>query len=103
MLPETRNPQPSKSKQIQVFSEASMSRMFQLLAAACAILFIAGTASAQLKITSSAFTSGGPIPAKYTCDAPKPPNPPLAFSGVPANAKSLLLIVEDPDVPKNLM
>lgn len=80
-----------------------MFRTISCMAALAAILFIGGTASAQLKITSSAFTNGASIPAKYTCDAQNPPNPPLAFSGVPKNAKSLVLIVEDPDVPTNLM
>lgn len=55
-----------------------------------------------LKITSSAFKSGELIPAKYSCDADKV-NPALAFSGVPASAKSLALIVDDPDVPKTMI
>lgn len=80
-----------------------MYRTFQYAAVALAILVLGGTASAQMKISSSAFTDGGSIPAKYTCDAQNPPNPPLAFSGVPAKAKSLVLIVEDPDVPKAMM
>ncbi len=80
-----------------------MSRISQCTVALLAVLLIGGTASAKLKITTTAFPNGGSIPAKYTCDAQNPPNPPLAFSGVPKNAKSLVLIVEDPDVPKNLM
>jgi len=60
------------------------------------------TLSAQgLTITSPAFANDGSIPAKYTCDGAGV-NPPLVFSGAPAAAKSLALIVEDPDVPKNL-
>jgi hypothetical protein len=80
-----------------------MSRIFQFTAVLLTILVIAGSASAQMKISSSAFPNGGSIPAKYTCDAKNPPNPPLAFSGVPRKAKSLVLIVEDPDVPTTLM
>ena len=58
--------------------------------------------SAQgLRITSPAFDNNGSIPAKFTCDGAGM-NPALQFSGVPAAAKSLALIVEDPDVPKNL-
>ena len=79
------------------------SRVLQFGAVLLAVLVIGGTASAKLTIKSSAFSSGGSIPAKYTCDAQNPPNPPLAFSGVPKKAKSLVLIVEDPDVPKNLV
>ena len=58
--------------------------------------------SAQgMRITSPAFDNNGSIPAKFTCDGAGM-NPALQFSGVPATAQSLALIVEDPDVPKNL-
>ena len=52
----------------------------------------------DLKITSSAFAHGSMIPAKYTCDGADV-SPPLAWSGVPATAKSLALICDDPDAP----
>jgi Raf kinase inhibitor-like YbhB/YbcL family protein len=80
-----------------------MFRAFQLAALALGVLVIAGNASAQMQIMSSAFQNGGSIPAKYGCDSQNPPNPPLMFSGIPKNAKSLVLIVEDPDVPKTMM
>ena len=80
-----------------------MSRLLQYVAVACLVVLFAGTASAQMQIKSSAFANGASIPAKYTCDAQNPPNPPLEFSGVPAKAKSLVLIMEDDDVPKSLM
>ena len=50
----------------------------------------------QMQLTSTAFTEGAAIPAKYTCDA-KNVSPPLKWNGVPAGAKSLALIVDDPD------
>lgn len=57
------------------------------------------TAAAQsLSITSSAFAANGEIPAAHTCDGGDR-SPPLAFSGVPSAAKSLALIVHDPDAP----
>jgi Raf kinase inhibitor-like YbhB/YbcL family protein len=67
------------------------------------LMACAANASAKMQITSTAFANGASIPSKYTCDASMPPNPPLAFRGVPAKAQSLVLIVEDPDVPKSLM
>jgi Raf kinase inhibitor-like YbhB/YbcL family protein len=52
----------------------------------------------QMQLTSAAFAEGGAIPAKHTCDA-KNVSPPLNWSNVPARAKSLVLIVDDPDAP----
>jgi Raf kinase inhibitor-like YbhB/YbcL family protein len=51
-----------------------------------------------MKISSPAFAMNQPIPPKYTCDGDDV-NPPLAIQGVPAEAKSLALIVDDPDAP----
>jgi hypothetical protein len=52
----------------------------------------------SMTITSSAFAHNGSIPKQYTCEG-KDLSPPLAWSGVPAQAKSLVLIVDDPDAP----
>ena len=49
-------------------------------------------------ITSPAFFNNKEIPPEYTCDG-LDVSPPLEWSGVPDNAKSLVLIVEDPDAP----
>lgn len=51
-----------------------------------------------LQLTSSAFTNGGEIPARYTCDGQNS-SPPLAWSGAPAATRSFVLIVDDPDAP----
>lgn len=53
-----------------------------------------------MKITSSVFVHDEPIPAKYTCKGPNV-SPPLEFHDVPAEAKSLALIVEDMDSMNN--
>jgi Raf kinase inhibitor-like YbhB/YbcL family protein len=52
----------------------------------------------QLTITSPAFSSGGLIPATYTCDGQDIP-PELSWDGVPSAVRSLALIVDDPDAP----
>ena len=52
----------------------------------------------NLKLSSPAFINNELIPEKYTCDGSNF-NPPLAISGVPANAQSLVLIMADPDAP----
>jgi Raf kinase inhibitor-like YbhB/YbcL family protein len=52
----------------------------------------------SLVLTSSAFVAGGEIPSLYTCEG-RDVSPPLSWSGVPDGAKSLALIVDDPDAP----
>jgi Raf kinase inhibitor-like YbhB/YbcL family protein len=52
----------------------------------------------DLNLSSSEFDAGGSIPAIHTCDGADI-SPPLSWSGVPDGAKSLVLIVDDPDAP----
>src|SRR3989344_4149198 len=59
---------------------------------------ISGRGKSYMKITSPVFGNNKNIPSKYSCDG-KNINPPLQFVDVPSSAKSLVLIVDDPDAP----
>ena len=52
----------------------------------------------SFELTSSAFSNGEEIPEKYTCEG-QDTSPPLEWSGLPGETKSLVLIVDDPDAP----
>ena len=49
-----------------------------------------------MTLQSPAFRAGGDIPRRFTCDG-RNVSPPLRWSGVPARARELALLVEDPD------
>lgn len=51
---------------------------------------------AKINISSQAFLNGQTIPSTFTCNSDNI-NPPLSFDRVPGDAKSLVLIVDDPD------
>ena len=51
-----------------------------------------------MKITSPDFTDGQSIPSRFTCDG-EDVNPKLEIKDVPKTAKSLALVVDDPDAP----
>jgi Raf kinase inhibitor-like YbhB/YbcL family protein len=53
----------------------------------------------SMKITSSAFRDGLPIPARHSGDG-EDVSPPLAWSGLPAGTVELALICDDPDAPR---
>jgi Raf kinase inhibitor-like YbhB/YbcL family protein len=70
-----------------------------------ALLAVAATGGAEegstamaLKLTSDAFEHQQPIPRLYTCEGDDV-SPALKWSGVPAKARSLVLIEDDPDAP----
>jgi Raf kinase inhibitor-like YbhB/YbcL family protein len=70
-------------------------------AALALLAAVAGTpaiAEETMKLTSTAFGENQSIPKLYTCEG-QDRSPQLAWSGVPANAKRLALIVDDPDAP----
>ena len=52
-------------------------------------------------LSSEAFEDDRPMPARFSCQGDDI-SPPLAWSGVPAQTQSLALIMDDPDVPKNI-
>lgn len=52
-----------------------------------------------LTLTSSAFEDKGTIPARYTCDGNNSV-PPLSIGGVPEGVQSLVLVMDDPDIPQ---
>jgi len=52
-------------------------------------------------LTSPAFSHRGKIPLVYTCDG-KNISPPLKITGIPQGTVTLVLIMEDPDVPRHL-
>src|SRR5262245_61447398 len=62
------------------------------------LLTLRGSAVMAMTLNSPAFKQNGHIPAKYTCEGADV-SPPLAWEGVPNGAKSLVLIIDDPDAP----
>ena len=53
-------------------------------------------ASSSFVLTSTAFPEGGAIPREFSCDGENV-SPPLSWSGAPAEAQTMALIVDDPD------
>lgn len=80
-----------------------MNFSFRLLCTgACVLLGTARLfAASEISLSSPAFRAGEKIPDKYTCKGANV-SPPLQFPGVPGEARSLVLIVEDPDAPNGL-
>ena len=61
-------------------------------------IMASSTSQTKLNVTSTSFTDNGNIPSKYSCEGTQA-SPPLAITGVPSGAKSLALILHDPDAP----
>ncbi|RLB58040.1 MAG: YbhB/YbcL family Raf kinase inhibitor-like protein [Deltaproteobacteria bacterium] len=75
-----------------------MKRLFVVVVALAVLAAVPAARENKLTLRSPAFSSGGEIPRRFTCQGANV-SPPLAWSGVPAGTKSLVLIVEDPDAP----
>jgi Raf kinase inhibitor-like YbhB/YbcL family protein len=79
-----------------------MNRKLATIAPAVAFAAVAawatGEAAMPIRIESPKFDNGGAIPTAYTCEG-KDASPPLSWSGVPASARALALVVDDPDAP----
>jgi len=70
---------------------------------ACLVIFGAVCVRAKgapvaLQLSSTAFSNGGAIPKKHTCDGPDV-SPALTWSGAPSGTQSFALIADDPDAP----
>jgi Raf kinase inhibitor-like YbhB/YbcL family protein len=61
-------------------------------------IFAQAQGGRSMEISSSAFSEGGTIPKKFTCDGPDL-SPALSWRGAPANAQSFAFIMDDPDAP----
>jgi len=81
-----------------------MPSMMALLQAALGVLLYATVQGKEVRrmetltISSPAFGQGEAMPVRYTCDG-KEASPPLVIAKVPAAAKTLALIMDDPDAP----
>ena len=53
-----------------------------------------GGAASAFTLASTAFSQGGAIPSRYTCEGDNV-SPPLRWTGVPAQARTLVLIVDE--------
>jgi len=94
-----------KASRISLPSKWAAVAIFSMIAAALALTLVhrnqitpvkKNNGRSNLQLISQVFRDGGVIPQQYTCKGPNV-NPPLNFAGVPATAKSLTLIVHDPD------
>ncbi|HTV34449.1 MAG TPA: YbhB/YbcL family Raf kinase inhibitor-like protein [Methylocella sp.] len=54
-----------------------------------------------MKLISSAFSDGGSIPRRFTCDG-EDVSPPLQWSDAPAETHSFALLCDDPDAPAGI-
>jgi Raf kinase inhibitor-like YbhB/YbcL family protein len=73
-------------------------RHLSRLAGVVVLFTFSGSVAMAMTLNSAAFKQNGHIPSKYTCEGDNV-SPPLEWDGVPEGAKSLVLIIDDPDAP----
>ena len=72
--------------------------LLKTLSLAATAALVTFSAIPKLQVSSPAFTNNSDIPMKYSCEGEEV-SPPLSIGDVPAGAKSLAVIVHDPDAP----
>ncbi|HEY1554648.1 MAG TPA: YbhB/YbcL family Raf kinase inhibitor-like protein [Kofleriaceae bacterium] len=72
------------------------SRLLLVFLTASGATALADRPKSSLEVASSAFTANEQIPAEYTCEGARK-SPPLSWTGVPSETKSVAILVDDPD------
>lgn len=65
-----------------------------------AIMAVVPVSDSKLTVTSTSFQNNASIPMKYSCEGEET-SPPLQVTGIPSEAKSLAIILHDPDAGQN--
>jgi len=73
--------------------------LLKTLSLAAAATVTAFSVIPKLKVSSTAFANNSAIPMKYSCEGEEV-SPPLSISDIPDGAKTLAIIVHDPDAPR---
>jgi hypothetical protein len=73
-----------------------MKILYTLSLLAMTVLGTSVSKQGTLTVTSTSFSNNGNIPKKYTCQGEQV-SPPLKITGIPSGAKTLALILHDPD------
>jgi Raf kinase inhibitor-like YbhB/YbcL family protein len=66
--------------------------------AGCGLFSSGGTSPVVMTVTSLAFPHAT-MPKRFTCTGPRLLTPPIAWSGAPAQTKSIALVLDDSDAP----
>jgi Raf kinase inhibitor-like YbhB/YbcL family protein len=98
-----------KIREFQWYNPYIMKHAYSILGILIAIILIGAYfsfntahAPSTMKLTSSAFEEGGQIPSQYTCDGDRLTPPPLEVSNLPEGTQSLVLVMDDPDIPDSV-